>query len=113
MPILDSITSVWAENNSRLPYIALGGFLGYVGLCSALRFQRINSLQKKYGFTTRESLSRMTNDEAQQISLMAAQYEFPLFYDLALRVALFRVSPEIYMKSLEISNANAYLDLRC
>lgn len=55
----------------------------------------------------------MTNDEAQQISLMAAQYEFPLFYDLALRVALFRVSPEIYMKSLEISNANAYLDLRC
>lgn len=96
MPILDSIQSVWAENSSRLPYVALGGFLGYVGLCSALRFQRINRLQKKYGFTTRESLSRMTNDEAQQISLMAAQYEFPLFYDLALRVALFRVSPGLY-----------------
>lgn len=72
------------------PYL-LGGLVGYVALCSALRFRRINSTQARLGLKTRESLARMTIAEAQMISKQMMYWEFPIFYDLSLRLALLKV----------------------
>ncbi|KAG8665598.1 hypothetical protein FPOAC2_10675 [Fusarium poae] len=69
--------------------VLLGLFLGYVALCSLLRFSRINSLLSKYGYHDRASLSRMTNQDAFEIVKTMANLEFPLLYDLATRLALF------------------------
>jgi hypothetical protein len=71
----------------------VAGLVGYASLCSALRFRRVNSFKAIYGFHDRESLSRMTNEQAHAIVKAAGSKEFPLFYDLALRVALFKVKP--------------------
>lgn len=73
------------------PYL-IGGFMSYVALCSALRFRRVNGTVARMGFKTRESLARMTIAEAQIISKQMMYYEFPIFYDLSLRLALLKVS---------------------
>lgn len=59
-------------------------FVSYVCLCSALRFRRVNGLRSKYGFKDRKSLSRMTNEEAYEISRAITVYEFPMLYNLSL-----------------------------
>ncbi|KAF5022796.1 hypothetical protein F66182_5138 [Fusarium sp. NRRL 66182] len=70
--------------------ILLGAFLGYVALCSLVRFSRLNSTRSRLGFSDRKSLGRMTNQDAFEIVNTIAQLEFPLFYDLAVRLALFQ-----------------------
>ncbi|CEJ81974.1 hypothetical protein VHEMI02070 [[Torrubiella] hemipterigena] len=93
MSLSSAFAFLWPEPNatltSRLPFAALV-LMGYMALCSSLRFKRVESMQKRLGFQSRDSLSRMTNTQARDIVHSAASYEFPLFYDLALRVALFR-----------------------
>ncbi|KAM5351262.1 hypothetical protein ACJ41O_003985 [Fusarium nematophilum] len=69
--------------------IFLTGFIGYVLLCSLLRFWRIKSVLSRYGFHDRKSLGRMTNQEAHEIAKNTIYLEFPLFYDLSVRLALF------------------------
>ncbi|KAJ3469316.1 hypothetical protein MRS44_003381 [Fusarium solani] len=69
--------------------VLVGAFLGYAALCSIFRFRRINALQSRLGFHDRKSLGRMTNEEAHQIVRNIANFEFPLFYDLSVRLALF------------------------
>lgn len=76
--------------NEATPYL-IGGFVCYVTLCNLLRFRRINRAQSKMGFKTKESLARMTIAEAQVISKQMMYYEFPIFYDLSLRLALLKV----------------------
>ena len=71
--------------------VLLGIFLGYVALCSLVRFSRVNSLRSKFGFHDRASLGRMTNQNAFEIVKVMANLEFPLFYDLGTRLALFEV----------------------
>jgi hypothetical protein len=66
--------------------------LGYLALCSMLRFQRINRLQNRLGFTDRLSLNRMTVADAQEILRTSINYDFPLIYDLSLRFALIKVT---------------------
>lgn len=73
------------------PYI-LAGLAAYPVLCSCLRFRRMRSLHRKYNFPTRESLARMTDDEACEIQKVLLQLEFPFFFVKALQFALFRVS---------------------
>lgn len=94
MSLSSTFAHLWPEPNavltSRLPFVALL-LVGYVTLCSSLRFKRVESLQRKFGFQSRNSLGRMTNDQARDIVYSFASYEFPMFYDLAMRVALFRV----------------------
>lgn len=94
MSLSSAFAFLWPEPNatlaSRLPFVALV-LMGYIAVCSSLRFKRVESLQKRLGFQARDSLSRITNTQARDIVYSAASYEFPLFYDLALRVALFRV----------------------
>jgi hypothetical protein len=72
------------------PYI-LAGLAAYPVLCSCLRFRRMRSLHRKYNFPTRESLARMTDEEAFEIQKVLLQLEFPFFFIKALQFALFRV----------------------
>ena len=72
------------------PYL-IASLIGYVTLCTALRHRRIKNFQKKMGFTDRASLSRMSVHQARAILGNMYHWEFPLFYDVSLRLALFRV----------------------
>ncbi|KAJ6120530.1 hypothetical protein N7523_004810 [Penicillium sp. IBT 18751x] len=74
---------------SWLPY-ALAFLLGYPLLIRALRYQRVNSLPKKYNYPTRESMAKMTDEEAFQIQKAVAQLEFPFIFIKSLQFALFR-----------------------
>ena len=71
--------------------IAGTGLIAYLAICSFLRLKRINDTQEKYGFTSRESLRTMTNEQAQAIVKQLASLESPICYDLSLRIALFKV----------------------
>lgn len=48
-------------------------------------------MPKKYGYTTRESLSKMTTEDAYAIQIEIAELEFPSAYEKALQFALFKV----------------------
>lgn len=71
--------------------VAVVGVLGYLTLCQALRFRHIKALQAQLNYPDRASLSRMTVHDAQKIINFLYYQEFPLFYDLSLRFALFKV----------------------
>ncbi|GIK02857.1 hypothetical protein Aspvir_006919 [Aspergillus viridinutans] len=71
------------------PYI-LAGLAAYPVLCCFLRFRKMRWLHGKYNFPTRESLARMTDDEAWEIQRVLLQQEFPFFFVKALQFALFR-----------------------
>ena len=62
----------------------------YIILCSLLRFQRRDAIQKKFNFPDRKSLSRMTNADAQAINLYLLQLEFPKLYYTSIQFALFK-----------------------
>ncbi|KAI0450560.1 hypothetical protein F5B21DRAFT_426237 [Xylaria acuta] len=67
--------------------------LGYVVLCRALRYRGEKKLRRRMGFPERggrEALSRMTNDQAQQIIKYLSSYEFPAFHLLSLQFGLFK-----------------------
>ncbi|KAJ5816025.1 hypothetical protein N7447_008258 [Penicillium robsamsonii] len=78
--------------------LPVGGILPYtVGLLVAwpvvtitLRFQRLRNLYKQYDYPTRESMSKMTDEEAFQIQKQVAQLEFPFMFIKSLQFALFR-----------------------
>ncbi|KAL7792518.1 hypothetical protein V8C37DRAFT_380582 [Trichoderma ceciliae] len=69
---------------------SVAGFTCYAILCSSVRFKRLNAMRKRLNFPDRESLSRMTNEDAQQIVNYLSTYEFPLLYDFSLRYAIFK-----------------------
>lgn len=48
-------------------------------------------MRRRFNYPDRESLSRMTNEDAQKIVHAVSVYEFPLLYDLALKYAIFKV----------------------
>lgn len=73
------------------PALILLGFASYAALCSLLRLRRLQSVRARYGYTDRASLARMTNQDAHEISKSLIYLEFPLFYDLSVRLALFEV----------------------
>ena len=78
--------------SSRLWTFVVAGLALYAGLCSTLRFRRIKRMQAQYNFQDRASLSRMTNQDAQEIAKIVIWSEFPIMYDLAMRVALLKVA---------------------
>lgn len=73
-----------------LPY-ALGLMLSYPLLTSSLRFRRLRKLHQQYNYPTRESMAKMTDEEAFQIQKTVAQLEFPSMFIKSLQFALFRV----------------------
>ncbi|KAI0204391.1 hypothetical protein F4808DRAFT_340987 [Astrocystis sublimbata] len=86
LPTLHSPLTSWQE------YIA-PAVLGYVVLCRALRYRGEQRLRRRIGFPDgcgREALSRMTNEQAQQIIKHLSSYEFPEFHRLSLEFGLFR-----------------------
>ncbi len=63
----------------------------YPLLIAFLRYRRVRAMPKKYGYTTRESLSKMTTEDAYAIQIEIAELEFPSAYEKALQFALFKV----------------------
>ncbi|KAJ5561442.1 hypothetical protein N7535_004091 [Penicillium sp. DV-2018c] len=71
------------------PYAA-GLLLAWPVLTMSLRYRRVHNLHKKYNYPTRESLSKMTDQESFEIQKEVAQLEFPFMFIKALQFALFR-----------------------
>lgn len=69
----------------------VAGTLAYALLCSYLRHQRVYRQKGRRNFPDRESMSRMTNVEAQSIIKELAQFEFPIILKMSLQFALFKV----------------------
>lgn len=65
--------------------------IAYVSLVHILRFRRLRGLHKKYNYTTRQSMSRMTDDEAWEIQKALLQLEFPTTAFKSIQFALFKV----------------------
>ena len=63
---------------------------GYVLLCNMLRFQRMKRKHRQYPYSTREALSQMTVEHAQQIQLYIGETEFPYLFEKALAFALYK-----------------------
>ena len=59
-------------------------------LASTLRFRRIEAVKKKYGSSTREQMSKMTDSEAHEILKIISELEFPAMFEKGLQLALFR-----------------------
>lgn len=64
----------------------------YLLLVHILRYSRRDAMLKKFGYTTRESLAKMTNTDAQAIMSNLGELEFPRFFKMSLQFALFKVS---------------------
>jgi hypothetical protein len=86
-PLLESSSQ---SGTSWSPYIILALIL-YPMLCSYLRFQRRDAMHKKFNFPTKDSFSKMTNVEAQEIITYLGELEFPKIYEISLQFALFQV----------------------
>lgn len=71
--------------------VAIPSFLVYTLLCNYLRMQRRNAMVKKFGYTTRASMAKMSNVDAQEITAYLGQLEFPRLYLASLQFALFKV----------------------
>ncbi|KAH8888513.1 hypothetical protein GQ53DRAFT_871485 [Thozetella sp. PMI_491] len=88
--LVSSVAQAYASASKR-PYAGVAsGLLLYLILVRALRFRRANSWKKKYGFTTRSSLSQMTIEQAHKINQELASQEFPLTFATSLFFALFK-----------------------
>ncbi|KAJ5291250.1 hypothetical protein N7478_000501 [Penicillium angulare] len=96
-----------------LPY-ALGLLIGYPLLVRSLRYKRLNDMKKKYKFPTRESMGKMTDEEAYEIQKQIGTLEFPFMYVKALQFALFRTYgipsvSHVLTKTTQFSNASTSL----
>ncbi|OOQ83731.1 hypothetical protein PEBR_33308 [Penicillium brasilianum] len=69
---------------------SLIGLGGYLALASTLRFQRRRALHRKYAYNTRESMGKMTDQDAFTIQKTILQMEFPFIVLKSLQFALFR-----------------------
>ncbi|KAJ5852302.1 uncharacterized protein N7529_011687 [Penicillium soppii] len=76
-------------SSQLLPYTA-GLLLAWPVVTITLRFQRLRKLHKQYDYPTRESMAKMTDEEAFQIQKQVAQLEFPFMFIKSLQFALFR-----------------------
>ncbi|KAK5956245.1 hypothetical protein OHC33_002820 [Knufia fluminis] len=86
---MGDLLSSWID--SRYAYVFVG-LVAYTSVCHLVRFRRIRSLQRKYGFGTpqRPTFSDMTDEEAWEIQTEIAEAEFPALFEKGLQLALFR-----------------------
>ena len=94
---MPNTTTPNVETSSATSYVirtsyVISGVLFYIMLCSAFRFGRRDAMLKKYRFTGRKSLARMTNVEAQAIMGQLAELEFPKIYYTSVQWVLFLIS---------------------
>lgn len=88
IPALDEGALSWGSY--LVPVVLL-----YPIVCSALRFRRRDAMRKKFNYSDKASLSRMTNVDAQAIIEYIAELEFPKLFEMSLQFALFKVSKNI------------------
>jgi hypothetical protein len=62
----------------------------YPLLASKLRFRRIDAVHQKRGYSTRDSMAKMTDTEAHEILKLISDVEFPTMFEKGLQLALFR-----------------------
>lgn len=88
----DNITNVSKSNTNGfgVKENCLLLLLLYPLLVAFLRYDRLRSTRKTYGYTTRRSFAHMTDDDASEIQLTISQLEFPFTFQKALQFALFR-----------------------
>lgn len=67
-------------------------FALYVAICSSLRFRHEKAMRRRFRYTDRSSLAKMSNDDASEILKTLIVYEFPKMYRAALEFAIFKVS---------------------
>lgn len=70
----------------------ISALLAYMIACSRFRYQRQHAMHEKFKFSNRQSLSLMTNDDAQSILTYLAELEFPKLMETSLQFALFKAS---------------------
>ena len=66
-------------------------FSGYLFMVQVMRFDRKKSLEKEFGYVSRDSFGKMTLNEAHAIHKALVELEFPILFHKALEFALFRV----------------------
>lgn len=84
-------TNAFNVSSRQILTYAIPLLIAYPILVSLLRFRRLRQLHERFNFPTRESLARMTDDQAWEIQKLMAQLEFPFIYVKSLQFALFRV----------------------
>ncbi|EZF27204.1 hypothetical protein H112_00793 [Trichophyton rubrum D6] len=89
MEHLTSLCTAAKDSLFTVPGIVCVG-AAYLTAVQLLRFRRIRSLEKQYGYHTREEMSKMTNDEAWAIHQTMMTLEFPFFTLKGLQFALFK-----------------------
>lgn len=65
----------------------------YVAICRGLRYRRMKQKHAQYPYKTREDYSKMTAEDAWEITKYVTSLEFPFFSEKALQFALFRYAP--------------------
>jgi hypothetical protein len=68
--------------------------IGYLLLCTTLRNRQKRTMETKFKFNGRESLSQMTLQEAHAIQTWLAEQQFPSTFSASLFFALFKVCPD-------------------
>ena len=82
--------SALRQGANHVSFLVALFFSFYICLCSFLRFQRRDAMQKKFNFPNRQSLSSMTNVDAQAIIVYLLELEFPRLYYTSIQFALFK-----------------------
>jgi hypothetical protein len=91
LPLLDATTGLFGGSAKQWSCMIFCGLVAYPALVSLLRFQRLRSMHKQFNYPTRESLAKMTADDAFAIQKIIAEQEFPQMFGLSLAFALFKV----------------------
>lgn len=93
----------FSATQQRIFFLALG-LVAYLALVRWLRFQRCRNLHKKYPYATRESMSKMTDEDAWAIQKLILQMEFPFIVLKSLQFALFRVCASVHSETPTTNN---------
>lgn len=78
---------------SSKSYTVIGvvSLVAYLILVQVLRFHRVRSATRRYGYISKDAIEHMTQQDAEVITRNIGELEFPTVNELALQFALFRV----------------------
>ncbi|KAI9771737.1 MAG: hypothetical protein M1839_002751 [Geoglossum umbratile] len=102
--VLPPWTTEWREPSTITIMSTIA--LAYLSTVRLLRHKRMRDMQRKFGYTTRESLARMTLDDAWAIQVQLSTLEFPWTYGIAVFFALFKTYGIPTISSLLVATAH-------
>lgn len=82
----------------------------YLCLVSSLRYKRLKDMHQRFQYRTRESLSKMTVDEAFAIHNYLIKLEFPTVFSAATSFALFKVHLDLFFGHVLQVNGQSMTD---